>query len=414
MPFELATALRYLVRSRSHRGFVAFFTIISVLCVFVGVAALIVVLSIMTGFERELKNKVIGVYAHVTVTGSGRDALADWHVPAEAARKIPHVLSAAPYVAGPLLLGSWDRMRPLHIIATDTSLEQEASDLAKFVTVGSFKIADDQILMGEQGAEHMGLHLGDKIQLTTAATVRTPDGKQVVPMQKTFEIAGFFKTGNYEYDANFGIVTLKTGQHLYSLGSRVHALKVKLDNVDAAPTVKIQLQDALGPDYEVRTWMDQNPALFSAVQMEKRVMFIILSLIIVVAALNIVSTLVMVVLEKTKDIGILRALGATRVSIGAIFTLQGFLIAFVGTVTGIVCGVLIAHNVNAISKFIEHHTGFTFFPPDVYYLDAIPSEIVPADVAWIAACALILCVGASLFPSWLAARQDPVQALRYE
>ncbi|MCX7846662.1 MAG: lipoprotein-releasing ABC transporter permease subunit [bacterium] len=414
MNFELLTAFRYLVRSRSHKGFVSFFTFISILCVTIGVAALIVVLAVMTGFERELKERVIGMYAHVTVLGPGRDALANWHVPAEAARSLPHVLSAAPYVTGPLLLGSLHRMRFLFILGVDTLLERQASDIQRFITVGSLDLTDDQIIIGDQVSKQMALRLGDKIQLTTAASVRTPSGSSLVPMHKEFTIAGFFHTGNYDYDANFGIVTLKTAQQLYSLGSRVHALKIRLSNVDYAPLVRDQLQQILGPNYSVRTWMDQNPALFSAIQMEKRVMFIILLLISVVAALNIVSTLVMVVLQKTKEIGILRALGATKFSVGAIFTAQGLIISLTGALLGITGGVLLALNIDPISKFIEAKTGFTFFPSNVYYLDAIPSQVVPSDVCIIATSAIILSLLASLLPAALAARLDPVQALRYE
>lgn len=414
MNYEAITAFRYLVRSRSHKGFVSFFTFISILCVTIGVAALIVVLAVMTGFEQELKDRVIGMYAHVTVLGAGRDALANWHIPAEAARQLPQVKSAAPYVTGPLLLGSLHRMRFLFILGIDTELERSASGLERFITVGSLDISDDQIIIGDQVSKQMGLRLGDKIQLTTAASVRTPGGPSLVPMHKEFTIAGYFHTGNYDYDANFGLVTLKTGQQLYSLGSRVHALKIRLDNVEHAPLVRDRLQDALGPGYTVKTWMDQNPALFSAIQMEKRVMFIILLLISVVAALNIVSTLVMVVLQKTKDIGILRALGATKLSIGAIFTAQGLIISLTGALLGIAGGVLLAVNIDPISKFVEAKTGFTFFPSNVYYLDAIPSQVVPGDVLVIALSAIALSLIASLLPATLAARLDPVQALRYE
>jgi lipoprotein-releasing system permease protein len=233
-------------------------------------------------------------------------------------------------------------------------------------------------------------------------------------MHRGFTVVGLFHSGNYDYDSKLGITTLAAGQEMFKLGNSVHAVRVKLDRVDHAAPAKAELQDVLGPGYAVMTWMDQNPSLFGAVQMEKRVMFIILFLICVVAALNIVSTLVMVVLEKTKDIGILRSLGATTFSIGAIFTIQGMIIALTGAVLGVVSGVVLAVNIDPISKFIEHHTGLTFFPSNIYYLDAIPSVVVPHDVAVITVSAIVLCLVASLFPAALAARQDPVDALRYE
>jgi lipoprotein-releasing system permease protein len=411
MPYELTTALRYLLRSKSHKGFVSFFTVISVVCVVIGVAAMIVVLAVMTGFQRELKERVIGMYAHVSVMGAGREALQDWEQVVATACTLPHVQSAAPVVSGPLLLGQHNRVRPFFIMATDIGSDR---DLERYVTVGTFAIADDQILVGDQAAKQMGFRLGDKIQLTSAARVRTPEGRSYVPMNKEFQIAGMFHTGNYDYDANYGFITLAAGQELYSLGDRVHAVRIRLDNVERAQPTKEKLQEMLGVQHNVRTWMDQNPALFGAVQMEKRVMFIILLLISVVASLNIISTLVMVVLQKTKDIGILRSVGATQTSIGAIFTLQGFLIALLGVGLGLLTGITLALNIDPISKFIERETGFTFFPSNVYYLDAIPSVVVPTDVAIIVVCAIGLSLIAALFPAALAARLDPVQALRYE
>ena len=412
MFYELFIALRYLLKSKSHKGFVSFFTIISIICVTLGVFALIVVLSVMTGFERELKEKVIGMYAHVSVTGTGRHALNDWEIPAAAATSMPHVVSAAPYIQGPVLLGSFRSGRMLYVLGTDITLEKDVSELQRFLTNGTLDIEDDQIIMGDQFAKSMGIRLGDTVKLTTMATINSPSGP--VPVQLDMTVAGLFHTGNYEYDANFGFVTLPAGQHLFQLKSSVHALKVKLDDVDNALLVKKQLQDRLGPAYYVTTWMDQNKHLFSAVQMEKRVMFIILLIISLVAALNIVSTLVMVVLEKTKDIGILRSLGATRLSIGTIFTVQGMMIALVGEIIGIILGIVVAINVDPIAKTVERWTGFNFFPSDVYYLDQIPTQVVPADVAIISLCAFSLCLIASVFPAWLAARTDPVQALRYE
>lgn len=414
MPYELTTALHYLLRSKSHRGFVSFFTIISVISVLIGVAALIVVLAVMTGFQRELRERVIGMYAHVSVMGAGRDALQDWPEIAAIARTLPEVVSAAPVVSGPLLLGQSNRVRPFFILATDVSLPDSSIELRNYVTTGTTAIADDQIIVGNQAAQQMGFGLGDTITLTSAARVRTPEGRSYVPINKEFTIAGFFHTGNYEYDANYGFLTLAAGQELYSLGTRVHAVRIRLTNIEQAPAVKEALQERLGPAFAVRTWIDQNPSLFGAVQMEKRVMFIILLLISVVASLNIVSTLVMVVLEKTKDIGILRAVGATRTSVGAIFTVQGLLISLIGVILGLISGITLALNIDPISKFIERETGFTFFPSNVYYLDAIPSQIMPTDVLIIVVCAVGLSLVASLFPAALAARLDPVVALRYE
>ena len=412
MFYELSIAFRYLMRSKSHKGIVSFFTFISILCVTIGIAALIIVTSVMTGFEAELKKKVIGMYAHVTITQQGPHALRNWKIPADEAKLIPHVISAAPYVSGPVLMGSMRRGSLLYVLGSNPKLEKDVSDMEKFVTVGSPDITDSEIILGDQVARQRGTRLGDVVHLTSTATIQTPDGPKPVRMKYT--VAGFFHSGNYEYDSSFGFITLHSAQQLFRLGNSVHAIKIKLDNVDKAAETKNMLQEELGPMYHVRTWMDKNKALFSAVQMEKRVMFIILLLISVVAALNIISTLVMVAFQKTKDIGILRSLGATRLSIGILFTLQGLLISLTGVFFGLTSGLLIAHNVDAISKFLEKYTGFSFFPPDVYYFDAIPSVVVPTDVFLVSISAIGLCLLGSLIPAILAARLDPVNALRYE
>lgn len=415
MIYELKIALRYLLRSKSHRGFVSFFTFISISCVCIGVLALIVVLSVMTGFEYELKSKVIGVYAHVTIAGTGH-AIRNWREPAEVAEQIDYTVATAPYVTGPVLLGSLQRGRLLYVLAIDPELEKKVAEYHKYITNGIAEVTDSQIVLGDQFAKNMHISLGDTVKLTSSATIKTPEGR--VPIHKEFTVVGIFHTGNYDYDNNFGYISLSAGQHLFRLGSSVHGIKVKLDNVDQASIAKEEIQNALYENkefgYTTRSWMDQNKNLFSAIQMEKRVMFIILFLISVVAALNIISMLVMVVLEKTKDIGILRSLGATTWSIGIIFTIQGMCIALFGILIGVVFGVLIAINVDGIVKFVENHTGVSFFPSEVYYFDKIPSVIVPTDISLVVLCAALLCFIASVFPATLAARQDPVKALRYE
>lgn len=411
MLYEIKIALRYLLRAKSHRGFVSFFTFISIACVFIGVLALIVVLSVMTGFEHELKSKVIGMYAHVTITGTGRP-IHDWREPAAVAEQMPAVLGTAPYITGPVLLGSLQRGRLLYVLATEPEWEKNVSQYHDFVTSGSPDISEDEIILGDQVAQKMNIRIGDTVKLTSSATIRTPEGR--VPVHREFTVAGLFHTGNYEYDSNFGYIRLAAGQHLFLLDDAVHAVKVRLSDMDLALQTQTALQQELGTGYTVLTWIDQNRNLFAAIQMEKRVMFIILSLISVVAALNIISTLVMVVLEKTKDIGILRSLGATTWSVGAVFTLQGMCIALFGVIIGVIFGVLIAQNVNGIVRFVERYTGREFFPSSVYYFDKIPSIIVPADIFIVSLCAAGLCFIASLFPALLAARQDPVRALRYE
>lgn len=410
--YELFLALRYLLRSKSHRGFVSFFSLISVICVIIGVAALIIVLSVMTGFEREMKTKVISVFAHITVTGPVRNILPGWEHPMEVVRAEPHVLAAAPYIRGPVLMSTRDKGHPLVVLGMDPKLEDAASEIHSYIRDAGGSLTDQQVILGDTYARNMGISKGDRVVLTSPAFVQTPGGR--VPVQKTLEVAGIFHSGNFEYDSQYGLVTLAVANHLFQMRGAVHALKVSVDDVDRVEEVAESLRAKFGGSCGVQTWMEQNAHLFAAVQLEKRVMFLILLLISLVAALNIVSTLVMVVLGKTKDIGILRALGATRWSIGLIFTLQGLAIALTGLVTGVLLGTLVAKNVNPILNFLRANFGIDLFPASVYYLDGIPSQVVPLDVCSIAMCAFVLCLLASVFPALLASRMKPVQALRYE
>jgi len=414
MLYELSTASRYLTRTKSHQGFVSFFTFISIACVTIGVMALIVVLSVMTGFEAELKKKVVGMYAHITVAGAGQQGLQDWENVQKIIKENPHVKSAAPFVTGTVLVKSRRRTGVLNIFSVDTKLNEEVTDIKKFLKIGTPDIKDDEIILGDRASQILGARFGDKMRLVTFSRVQTPDGKQFVPVEKIVKVAGLFHTGKHDYDSKFAYATLAAGQNLFSLKSSVNAVLVKTDNLDNVKEIKNQLQDALGYNYYVGTWMDIDKSLFGAIQMEKRVMFIILLLISLVASLNIISTLVMTVLEKTKDIGILRSLGATKLSIGFLFTAQGLFIALTGVLAGVISGLLIAINVDSISKTVEGWTGFSFFPSDIYYFDKIPSVVVPGDVIFIAFCAVGLCFLGAVFPAILAARVDPVKALRYE
>ncbi|GLS03281.1 lipoprotein releasing system protein [Chitiniphilus shinanonensis] len=410
--YELLIGLRY-TRAKRRNGFISFISLVSILGIALGVAALIIVLSVMNGFQEEVRNRILGMASHVQVTGPD-GTLQHWNSVAGPALKFEHVRAAAPFVSGQGLLNYSGQVRGTLIRGIDPKLEPGVSEVTRKIIGGSLdhlKPGQFNIILGWQLAAELGVQPGDKVTLITPQGQVTPAG--LVPRFRQFTVAGLFRADYYPYDAGLGLIELSDAQKLFRTGEAVSGIRLKLDDLFNARQVARNLADAM-PGLLASDWTQENPTYFRAVEIEKRMMFIILTLIVAVAAFNLVSTLVMVVTDKQSDIAILRTLGASPLSIMKIFVVQGAISGFIGTLTGVVGGVLIAFNLDVIVPAIEKVLGFHILSPDVYLITELPSRVEWSDVAGIAGISLLLALFATLYPSWRASRVNPVEALRYE
>lgn len=410
LPFTIWSGLRFL-RFRGKESFVSLITVISIAGVAVGVMTLMVVMSVMSGFDRELKEKFLGIYGNVVITSSG--LLQDYPELIDRVKTVPRVLAAAPFIGGQVILRTRSRALGVNLRGIDPAAEVGVSRLGHYLQEGTIDLAEDQILVGAQFARICGLQIGDRVVVISPGEGLLPGAAGA--RRQSFTIAGIFKSGMAQYDLELAYVNLAAAADLFGFGAGVNGISLKIDNVEYAHSAKLEIEKILPPPrYQVRSWMELNKPLFAAIQVEKNLMFIIVMLITVVASLNIASTLIVSVKEKTRAIGIFKALGATEAMIRKIFTLQGLLIGFIGTLIGVGTGLLLIGRINHVADFISAHFGIEVFPPDVYYFESIPARINPLETAIIAGCALLISILASLYPSWRAARMEPVQALRYE
>ena len=413
LPYELAIGLRY-TRAKRRNHFISFISMTSMAGIALGVMALIVVLSVMNGFQEELRDRILGVAAHMEISGP-TGQLADWPKLASQVEKHPEVRGVAPYVSGQALLAVGSETKGALVRGL---LPEEESRVAEFAShmpsgrLSDLKPGEFGIVLGADLARSLGAFPGDKVAVIAPQGVVTPAG--MLPRIKQFTVVGIFRMGMFEYDAGLALIHLQDAQKLYRLGDNVSGLRVKLADMDRAPWVLRELAKTLHGDYYLSDWTMSHTSFFQAVQIEKRMMFIILTLIVAVAAFNIVSTLVMAVTDKQADIAILRTLGASPTSIMAIFMVQGSLIGIIGTFLGLVSGVLLALNVETVVPLIERAVGMDLFPADVYYISKLPSKLVWGDVATIGLVALVLAFLATLYPSWRASNVQPAEALRYE
>ena len=394
MRYELLVASRYLLAKRREK-FISIISLISVLGVAVGVCALIVVIGVMTGFDNELREKIIGANSHIVIEQEG--GIGDTAALIKKIKAAPHVVSAAPFLDGQAFIKARDTMQGVSIRGIIAAEEIKVSKIGSYVKSGSIgALKDGGMLVGTEMAQRLGLRLGDTV------TVLSPvDGSP-----KDFKVVGTFNSGYYEYDSGLAFVALKDAQELFASEGKAGGVGVKLDDVYLAPEVRVRLQKELGFPFYVKTWIDLNRSLFSALKLEKLAMFWILALIVTVACFNIAATLIMVVMEKTKDIGILKAIGAANNSIRMIFTLQGFIVGAVGTALGVAGGL-------GLGYLLEKYQ-FVKLPRDIYYIDRFPVDIQYTDVAAIVVAALAISLLACLYPAWQASRLNPVDALRYE
>jgi len=384
-----------------------------VLGIALGVAALIIVLSVMNGFQKEVRDRMLSVIAHVEIYDAGGQALADWQSLAAQARQHPQVIGAAPFVPAQALIARGESMRGAMVRGIVPDEEASVTPLAgqmlptfKQLTPGSWGV-----VIGQQLAYSMGVRVGDPITLVAPSGQVTPAG--VVPRIKQVTVVGTFNAGHYEYDNGLVLMHADDAAKLFRTGG-ITAVQLKLRDSQDARVVAGELATSLGRDVVVNDWTRTNRTWFDAVQVEKRMMFIILTLIVAVAAFNLVSTLVMTVTDKRADIAILRTLGATPRSIMGIFMVQGALSGVLGTLSGLGLGLLVAFNVGAIVEWIEHLLGVHFLPGSIYLISRMPSEPQAADIVPIAVISLVLSFLATLYPSWRASRVQPAEALRYE
>ncbi|MGI9142485.1 MAG: lipoprotein-releasing ABC transporter permease subunit [Fluviibacter sp.] len=429
MPFQLLIGLRY-VRSRRQIGqdnrFISFISSLSMAGIALGVAALIVVLSVMNGFQKELRSRILGVTSHIEVVGM-EGALMDWQRVAAQARQVPQVLAAAPYVQGQVMLNGLNReaaegpvmpgsgVRGAILRGIDPQLEDTVADFSTHMKYGSLDTLQPgafKIVLGSDLARALGVVVGDRVTVIAPEGVVTPAG--VIPRIKSFEVGGVFDFGMFEYDSGLALIDLKDAQVLFRLGQTVTGVRLKLDDPFKAPQIARSIAPVLDEPAYLIDWSRKHANFFRAVQIEKRMMFLILFLIVAVAAFNIVSTLVMAVTDKRGDIAILRTLGASRGSIAMIFMVQGALIGLIGLGLGVAGGVALALNIDTVVPAIERLFGIHFLSREVYFISDLPSDLQWDDVITISITAFVLTLLATLYPSLRAARVQPAEALRHE
>ncbi len=412
-PLPVFIGLRY-TRARRRNHFISFNSMISMLGIAVGVAALITVISVMNGFEKELRQRILGVVSHATVVVPG-GTLRDWRAVLDIVSNHEEVVAAAPYIRGEGMLSHGGRVAGSVLRGVLPADEGRVSDLDRKMIVGrldQLQAGRFNIVLGRDLALALGVNVGDRVTLIIPQANVTPVG--VVPRMKRFTVTGIFSVGMYEYDSAFALLHLEDAARLFRLGDGVSGLRLRLQDMFQAPLLAQRLNRELPLGYEVRDWTRQHVNFFRAVKMEKTVMFLILMLIVGVAAFNLVSTLVMMVTDKHGDIAILRTLGTSPAGIMAVFIIQGGVIGLVGVILGVLGGVSLAQNIDVVVPAIEQMLGMKFLAPDVYYISDLPSDMRWRDVWQIGGIALLLCLMATLYPAWRAARTQPAEALRYE
>tara|TARA_R110002020_G_scaffold48837_85_gene139432 strand:- start:652 stop:1896 length:1245 start_codon:yes stop_codon:yes gene_type:complete len=409
---SLAIGLRYL-RAKRRNGFISFISMASILGIIIGVMALITTISVMSGFQQELRDRILGMVAHATVSGIG-GPLRDWPRAVELAGEDPRVVGAAPYIETESLLQGRSR-RGAIIRGVLPALEPQVSELADKMVQGSLddlQAGEYRIILGRELSLLVGAGVGDSVNVYISEATVTPLG--AMPRARRFEVVGVFEAGAQEFDLGMALVHLEDAQRLGRMGDGVSGVRLKLVDLWEAWPVARDLADRMQGHYRVRDWTRDHANFFRALKLEKTVMFILLSLVIAIAAFNLVSSLVMLVQDKQSDIAILRTLGMSPGAVMRVFIVQGMVIGVLGIGIGVASGVLLASNLSNIVRFVEEATQTELMPSDVYYISGVPTLVDPTDVLTIALVAFVLCLLATLYPAWRASRTDPATALRYE
>ena len=428
MSYELFVSIRHLSAKKSQK-FISLNTWISIAGVGLGVMALIVVIAVMSGFSKDLRDKILGTNSHIVVSNMNQAMVDNYNDILKKIRSMKGVTAAAPFIMNQVMLINGDRVSGVVARGIDPDSEGVVSDLGKNMisgTVFDLKVKPNHfkkkksrqgkkragIILGKELSRRMGVGVGDIVSMVSPVSRVTPVG--LIPRMKLFKVVGVFESGMYEYDANLSFILLKSAQKFFSMKNGISGIEIRVADIEQAGDIASIIQKELGFPYLVRDWMRMNRNLFSALKLEKIVMFIILILIIFVAAFNIVSTLFMLVMEKAKEIAILKSMGASCTSIIKIYSYQGLVIGLVGTLLGCAAGFVIVPNLNEIVGFIEVVFGIEAFPSDVYYLDSLPSKIQYMDSLLIIIFSVVICLAASLYPAWRASKIDLVDGLRYE
>jgi len=418
MRYEWFIGLRYL-KAKRKQTFISIITVISIAGVAVGVMALIVVLAVMSGFEMTLKEKILGTQAHLVLLKASQEGMDHYEEVAKKAEEVKGVISAAPFIFNQVMLSSESNVSGVVLKGIDPDRVGKVTELAHNLKAGrlqdlkTVQVGDlPGIILGVELAKHLSVSINDTIQVISPLGTMTPMG--MMPKMKRFRVKGIFQSGMYEYDNTMAYVSLEGAQKFFSMGAHVTGIEIKTDDIYKVKKVGKEIRQRMGFPFWTKDWMEMNRNLFAALRLEKIAMFIILVLIVLVAAFNIISTLIMVVTEKHKDIAILKSMGAPSKGILKIFVIEGLVIGVVGTVLGGILGLGAAFNLEKITGFVENLFGFKILSSDVYYIDKLPSQVNPFDVGMIVMTAILISLLATLYPSWRASKLDPAEALRYE
>jgi len=416
MKYEWFIGLRYL-KAKRKQTFISIITVISIVGVTVGVMTLIVVLAVMSGFEKTLKEKILGTQAHLVLLKASQEGTDQYEEVAKKVQEVKGVVSAAPFIFNQVMLSSESNVSGVVIKGIDPDRVGKVTELAHNMKAGRLQdLKGDSepsgIILGVELAKHLGVSLNDAIQVISPLGTMTPMG--MMPKMRRFRVVGIFYSGMYEYDNTMAYVSLESAQKFFGMGNRVTGIEIKTNNIYKVKEIGKEIRQKLGFPFWTKDWMEMNRNLFSALKLEKIAMFIILVLIVLVAAFNIISTLIMVVMEKHKDIAILKSMGAPSKGILKIFVIEGGVIGVIGTVFGTILGLGAAFNLEKITGFVENLFGFKILSSDVYYIDKLPSQVNPMDVVMIVATAILISLLATLYPAWRASKLDPAEALRYE
>jgi lipoprotein-releasing system permease protein len=418
MRYEWFIGLRYL-KAKRKQTFISIITVISIVGVMVGVMALIIVLAVMSGFEKTLKEKILGTQAHLHLLKASQEGLDQYQEVTKRVEETKGVVSATPFIVSQVMLSSESNVFGVEFYGIDPDRVGRVTELANNLKAGRLEDLKGEkegdppgIILGVELAKHLSVSLNDSIQVISPMGTLTPMG--MMPKMKRFRVKGIFYSGMYEFDLKMAFVSLESAQRFFSMGERVTGIAIKTEDIYKVKEIGREIRRKMGFPFWTKDWMEMNRNLFSALRLEKIAMFIILVLIVLVAAFNIISTLIMVVMEKNKDIAILKSMGATSRSILKIFTIEGGVIGVVGTVLGTILGLGAAFNLEKITVFVETLFGFKILSSDVYYIDKLPSQVNPLDVILIVLTAILISLVATLYPSWRASKLDPAEALRYE